>query len=134
MSVFRVILVRIFPAFSRIRTEYGKIQSNSEYGHFLRSPCCKEFFLPHRRSNWIPVLRKYFLNYVYLKEINKNLKEIETIQFVSKSIIFLNLWISKLNRSLKFEIMKAQVQIFVREILVQNILFILSFIASEEFC
>ena len=52
MSVFEVILVRIFPAFSRIRTEYGKIrsispysvqmwengdQNYSEYGHFLRS-------------------------------------------------------------------------------------------------
>ena len=56
MSIFGVILVRIFPAFSRIRTEYGEIlrispysvrtagrcwknadQNNSEYGHFLRS-------------------------------------------------------------------------------------------------
>ena len=52
MSVFEVILVRIFPAFSRIRTEYGKIrsispysvqmwengdQNYSEYGPFLRS-------------------------------------------------------------------------------------------------
>ena len=30
-SVFRVILVRIFPAFSRIRTEYGEVQSISPY-------------------------------------------------------------------------------------------------------
>ena len=49
MSVFVVIPVRIFPAFSRIRTEYWEIRSiqsecgenadrnNSEYGHFLRS-------------------------------------------------------------------------------------------------
>ena len=62
MSVFGVLLVRIFTAFSRIRTEYGEIlriqseygeilriqsecrkmwenadQRNSEYGHFLRS-------------------------------------------------------------------------------------------------
>ena len=55
MSVFGVILIRIFPAFSRIRTECGQIrylslfspnagkcgknadQNNSEYGHFLRS-------------------------------------------------------------------------------------------------
>ena len=52
MSLFGVILVRIFPAFSRIRTEYGEIrrispysvrmrknedQNNSKYGHFLRS-------------------------------------------------------------------------------------------------
>ena len=53
MSVFGIILVRIFPAFSLIRTEYGKYlsvfspnaekcgkntdQNNSEYGHFLRS-------------------------------------------------------------------------------------------------
>ena len=50
MSVFRVILVHIFPAFFRIRTEYGEIlsvfisnagkcgkntdQNNSENGHF----------------------------------------------------------------------------------------------------
>ena len=31
MCVFGVILVRIFPAFSRIRTEYGEIQSISPY-------------------------------------------------------------------------------------------------------
>ena len=55
MSVFGIILVRIFPAFSQIWTEYGEIlylsllspnagkygknadQNNSEYGHFLRS-------------------------------------------------------------------------------------------------
>ena len=55
MSVFGVILIRIFPAFSRIRTEYGQIrylsvfspnagkygknadQINSQYGQFLRS-------------------------------------------------------------------------------------------------
>ena len=50
-SVFRVILVRIFPRFSCIRTEYGEIsvfspnagksgknadQNNSKYGLFLR--------------------------------------------------------------------------------------------------
>ena len=49
VSVFGVILVRIFPAFSRTRTEYGVFspnagkclkntdQNNSEYGLFLRS-------------------------------------------------------------------------------------------------
>ena len=58
MSVFGVILIRIFPAFSRIRAEYGEItrteyisefspnvgkcgknvdQNNSKYKHFLRS-------------------------------------------------------------------------------------------------
>ena len=55
VSVFGVILVRIFPAFSRIRTEYGEIeylsvfspnagkcgenadQNNAEYRLFLRS-------------------------------------------------------------------------------------------------
>ena len=51
-AVFGVILVLIFPAFSRIRTEYGEIrskmgkcgqnadQNNSEYGQFLRSVVC----------------------------------------------------------------------------------------------
>ena len=46
MSLFGVILVRIFPAFPRIRIEYSvqmrengenEDQNNSEYGHFLRS-------------------------------------------------------------------------------------------------
>ena len=62
VSVFRVLMVRIFPAFSHIRTEYGEIlrrdtsrdtsgdtleryfgkmrknadQDNSEYGHFTQ--------------------------------------------------------------------------------------------------
>ena len=35
MSVFGVILVRIFAAFSRIRTEYGEIL-RTEYGEILR--------------------------------------------------------------------------------------------------
>ena len=50
MPVFVVILDRIFPAFSCIRSEYGEIrslnagkcgknadQNNGEYGHFLHS-------------------------------------------------------------------------------------------------
>ena len=52
VSVFGVILVRIFPTFPHIWTEYGEIlrmspysvqmrenadQNNSEYGHFSRS-------------------------------------------------------------------------------------------------
>ena len=42
VSVFGVILVSIFPEFSRIWTEYGEIlslsdQNNSEYGDVLRS-------------------------------------------------------------------------------------------------
>ena len=42
MSVFGVILVHIFPTFSRIRPSAGKCgknadQDNSEYGHFLWS-------------------------------------------------------------------------------------------------
>ena len=48
MPVFGVILVRIFPAFSRIRTEYGEIlrienadQNNPEYGQFLQ--CLEEW-------------------------------------------------------------------------------------------
>ena len=36
MSVFRVILVRIFPAFSRIRTEYGEILRISPYSVRMR--------------------------------------------------------------------------------------------------
>ena len=36
MSVFRVILVRIFPTFSRIRTEYVEIRSISPYSVQMR--------------------------------------------------------------------------------------------------
>ena len=36
MPVFGVILVRIFPAFSRIRTEYGEIRSISPYSVRMR--------------------------------------------------------------------------------------------------
>ena len=37
MSVFGIILVRIFPAFFRIRTKYGKNADwiNFEYGRFI---------------------------------------------------------------------------------------------------
>ena len=37
MSVFRVVLVRIFPAFSRIRTEYGKILVSQENAGKMRT-------------------------------------------------------------------------------------------------
>ena len=48
------------------------------------------FYLPHR-SNWIQVLWKYFSNYVFTKDMYKNLKENEKIQGVPKLIIFANL-------------------------------------------
>ena len=41
---------------------------------------CQGHSSPPRRSNWIHVLRKYFSNYVYLKDMYKNLKEIRIIQ------------------------------------------------------
>ena len=74
MSVFGVILFLIFPAFSRIRTEYGEIQKcpyselfwslfspnagkygknvdqkNSEYGHFL---CIVRYIMKHPQNQW----------------------------------------------------------------------------------
>ena len=39
----------------------------------------KDIFLATGRSNWIPVLQKYFLNYLYLKGMYKILKEIGII-------------------------------------------------------
>ena len=41
-----------------------------------------DIFYPPYRSNWIHVLWKYFLNYVFTKDMYKNLKEIEIIQDV----------------------------------------------------
>ena len=38
-------------------------------------------FFPLRISNYIHVLRKYFSNHVYLKDIDKNLEEIRITQF-----------------------------------------------------
>ena len=54
MSLFGIILVCIFVAFSRIRTEYGEIldQTNSEYGHFLRS-VNSHFWMKSSRTNRI---------------------------------------------------------------------------------
>ena len=57
------------------------------------------FSAPHG-SNWIHVLWKYFSNYVFTKDMYKNLKQIVIIQHLSKLIIFVNLWVSKLHSSL----------------------------------
>ena len=51
----------------------------------------KDIFYPPHRSNWIHVLWKYFSNYVFTKDMYKNLKENGIIQDVSKLIIFVNL-------------------------------------------
>ena len=48
-------------------------------------------FFPPLRSNCIYVLRNYIWNYVFLKDMYKNLMEIGTIQAVSKLTIFINL-------------------------------------------
>ena len=61
----------------------------------------KDISYPLHRSNWIHVLWKYFSNYVFSKDIYKNLKEIGIIQDLLKLIIFGNLWVSKLHSSLK---------------------------------
>ena len=42
---------------------------SEKYLHFKIKACGKEIFIPHRRSNWIYVLWKYFSNYVYLKDM-----------------------------------------------------------------
>ena len=51
----------------------------------------KDIFYPPQRSNWIHVLWKYFSNYVFTKDMYKNLKEIGIIQDISKLITFVNL-------------------------------------------
>ena len=48
-------------------------------------------FSPPRRSNWIHVIQKCFSNYVYMKVMDKNLKEIGMIYFVSELAILLSL-------------------------------------------
>ena len=58
-----------------------------KYVHFRkRQKHAPRNFFSTRRSNWIHVLRKHFSNYIYLKDLYKNLKEIG---------------ISKLHRSLR---------------------------------
>ena len=51
----------------------------------------KDIFYPPHRSTWIHLLWKYFLNYVFTKDMYKNLKEIGIIQDVSKLIFFVDL-------------------------------------------
>ena len=92
------------------------------------------FFLPHR-SNWIHVLWKYFPNYVFTKDMYKNLKEIGIIQDVSKLIIFIKLWVisfTAVYADKKIETMKPWVHwvefFCVRSILlVQNIIWFIFF-------
>ena len=60
----------------------------------------KDIFYPPHRSTWIHLLWKYFLNYVFTKDMYKNLKEIGIIQDVSKLIFFVDLWVSMLHSSL----------------------------------
>ena len=50
-----------------------------------------DIFFPPRRSNLINVLWKYFSNYVFFKDMYKNVKEIGMIQAVPKLTIFVNL-------------------------------------------
>ena len=85
---------------------------SEKYLHFKTKACGKEIFVLYRRSNWIHILQKYFSNYVYLKDMYKNLNEIGIIQVVSKLTIFVNLVISEVRTNKKFEIMKPRVQFF----------------------
>ena len=56
-----------------------------------RKSMWQKIFFPPRISNWIHALGKCFSNYVYLKDMYKNLKEIGIIRVVSELTIFLNL-------------------------------------------
>ena len=66
------------------------------YPYFKKKAVGKEIFVPHRRNNRVHVFQKYLSNYVYLKDMYQNLKEIGIIQAVSKLAIFVNLWVCKL--------------------------------------
>ena len=48
-----------------------------KYVHFRKRQklVLRNFFSP-RMSNWIHVIRKYFSNYLYLRVLRKNVKEI----------------------------------------------------------
>ena len=54
---------------------------SEKYLHFEKRQkyVAREFFFLPNRGNWMHVLRKYFSNYVYPKDINKKLKEIGRI-------------------------------------------------------
>ena len=75
--------------------------------HFKTKACDKEKIFRRHRSNWMHIPQIYFSNYVYLKDICKNLKGIGIIQVVSKLTIFINLWVTN-----ELKIMKAWFQIF----------------------
>ena len=69
-SVFGVILVRIFPAFSRFRTEYGEIRSKNAGKMWTRMPSNTDtFYAVNCLANAVIVVIKlyHFSNSVYLK-------------------------------------------------------------------
>ena len=75
---------------------------SEKYLQFRKNKSMQQgIFFPPCKSNWIQVVRKIFSNYVYLKDMYKNLKEIEIIQCVSKLTTFLNLQNFELRRSLQ---------------------------------
>ena len=74
---------------------YLEKENNISQGHFsLPVEITRSLYL------WKYYLRKYFSNYVFLKDMYKNLKEIGIVQDASKLTIFVNLCISKLHSSL----------------------------------
>ena len=53
------------------------ILKSEKYVHFRKQQKhVPRNFFSTSRSNWIHVLQKYFLNYVYLKDLYKTFKEI----------------------------------------------------------
>ena len=64
---------------------------SEKYLHFKTKACGKEIFVPQGRSSWIHEHRKYFLNFVYLKDMCKNMRETGIIQVVLKLTVFVNL-------------------------------------------
>ena len=77
------------------------IMMSEKYLYFKkRKKYLQGHFFPPFRTNWIHLLWKYIWNYVFFKDMYKNLKEIGITQAVSKLSIFVDLWISKLHTSL----------------------------------
>ena len=102
MSVFGIILVRIFPAFSRIRSEYGEIRSISPYSLRMGKNVGKmrtritpntDTFYPVRLPHFYSLLFKKWmqLSSKFIKALSQHPKVFYTVRM--KSIFMYKLFL-----------------------------------------
>ena len=90
MSIFGVILVRIFPTFSRIQTEYGEIRSINEVSLRIQFECAKmrTRITPNTDTFYAVHVYSTFMLLVHVKLIDK-LHFDERLKIFSIEMIFI---------------------------------------------